>query len=84
MKEVRYRVGEGKDTSRVQVQGSVVPPILLVVHEHRVRTWGHQRDRIGHTSDRGGNSAAAVVGALEHLLGSEGVATLETASVVLT
>ena len=73
MKEVRYRVGEEKNTSRVQAS---------VLHEHRVRTWAHQRIRIGHTSDWDANSA--VVGALELLLGSEmAVATLVMASVVL-
>ena len=72
MKVVRYRVGEEKDTSML---------LASVLHEHRVRTWAHQRVRIGHTSDRDGNSAVA--GALEHLLGFEGVAALERASVVL-
>ena len=72
MKVVRYRVGEAKNTSTL---------LASVLHDHRVRTWAHQRVRIGHTSDRDGNSAVA--GGLEQLLGSEGVATLETASVVL-
>ena len=78
MKVARYRVEEEKNTSTLLASTLLASAAL---HEHRVRTWAHQRVRIGHTSDLDGNSAVA--GVLGHLLGFEGVATLETPSVVL-